>query len=70
MRCAVCTENPAIAAEQVPQKSHSVVDTSPIAAESAAPRRPTMAASIYCIIIDDNWAIMAGHDSFSVSASR
>ncbi len=53
----------------MPQKSHSEVETSPTDAESSAPRRPTMAASIYCIMILDNWAIMAGHDSLAVSLS-
>lgn len=70
MLWATCTEKPVVTAEQMPQKSHSEVETRPTEAELSAPSRPTMAASIYCIIIDDNWAIMAGHDSFSVSASR
>jgi hypothetical protein len=53
----------------MPQKSHRLVETSPTAAESSAPRRPTIAASIYCIIMLDSWAIIAGHDNWSVSLS-
>ena len=34
---AACTENPVVTAEQMPQKSQRLVDTSPIAAESSAP---------------------------------
>ena len=47
--CATCTENPVAAALHVPQKSHVVVDTSPMLAAASAPRRPTIAASMYCM---------------------
>ena len=39
---------------------HVVVVTSPIDADGPAPRLPTIDASIYCIMIADNCAIMAG----------
>ena len=38
-------------------------------AEAPAPRLPTMAASMYCIIMLESWAIMAGHESMAVSLS-
>lgn len=62
-----CTENPVVKAEHIPQNNHRLVDTSPIAAESSAPRRPTIAASMYCIKMLDNCAIMAGNDKEAVN---
>ena len=67
MRWATCTENPTIAAEHSPQKSHRLVETSPTDALSSAPSRPTIAASIYCIMMLDSCAIIAGHDNCTVS---
>ena len=67
MRWATCTENPVVAALHTPAKSHIVVDTSPIEAESSAPSRPTIEASIYCMSIDVNWASIAGIESRAVS---
>ena len=52
-----------MAAEHKPQKSQRLVDTRPTAALSSAPRRPTIPASIYCIMMLDSCAIMAGHDN-------
>ncbi len=69
MLWATCTENPMVTAEQMPQKSHREVDTSHTEAELSAPSRPTIAASIYCIIMLESWAIMAGHESLAVSLS-
>lgn len=69
MAWATCTENPVAAAEHDPLNSHVVVDTSPMAAAASAPRLPTMAASMYCIRMDDNWAMMAGTLSIRVSCS-
>ena len=43
-----------------PQNSHVVVDTNPMEADAFAPRLPTIEASIYCIAMEDNWAITAG----------
>jgi hypothetical protein len=43
-----------------PPNSHIVVETIPIDADALAPRLPTIDASIYCIIIMDSWARMAG----------
>lgn len=51
----------------MPPNSQIVVDTSPIEAESSAPRQPTIDASIYCITIDDNCASTAGKLSKNVS---
>lgn len=66
---ATCTENPVAAAVQSPQKSHVVVDTSPMEADASAPIRPTMAASIYCMMMEDSCAIMAGTLSSTVRRS-
>lgn len=60
IRCATCTENPVAAAAHSPQNSHVVVDTNPMEADAFAPRLPTIEASIYCIAMEDNWAITAG----------
>ena len=54
------TANPVGTAPQIPPKSHVDVDTSPIDAAASAPRRPTMDASIYCIMMDDSCARIAG----------
>ena len=51
----------------MPPNSQIVVETSPIEAESSAPRHPTIDASIYCITIDDNCASTAGKLSKNVS---
>ena len=64
--CATCTENPVAAATQSPQKSHVVVETSPIEADASAPRLPTIAASIYCITMEESWAMTAGTLSCTV----
>ena len=60
IRCATCTENPVAAAAHSPQNSHVVVDNNPMEADAFAPRLPTIEASIYCIAMEDNWAITAG----------
>ena len=60
IRCATCTEKPVAAATHNPQKSHVVVETKPIAADSSAPRLPTIAASIYCMTMEESCAIIAG----------
>ena len=60
MQCATCTAKPVDAALHKPENNHVEVDTSPMDAEALAPRLPTMAASMYCITIDDNWATIAG----------
>ena len=54
MEWATCTEKPVAAAEQVPPKSHVVVETKPMEAAALAPKLPTMAASIYCMTMEDN----------------
>ncbi|MDE6683337.1 MAG: hypothetical protein K2J87_07925, partial [Muribaculaceae bacterium] len=61
---------PTVAAEQTPQKSQRLVETSPTAADGSAPKRPTIAASIYCIRMLDSWAMIAGHASRAVNESR
>lgn len=59
-RCATCTAKPVTIAEQSPPKSHIVVETRPIAALACAPRLPTIAASIYCITMEEICATIAG----------
>ncbi|MDE6257506.1 MAG: hypothetical protein K2M53_03890, partial [Muribaculaceae bacterium] len=61
---------PTVAAEQTPQKSQRLVETSPTAAEGSAPKRPTIAASIYCIKMLDSCAMIAGHARRAVKDSR
>ena len=68
-RCATCTVNPVVTALQMPPKSHNVVETSPIDAESSAPRLPTMEASMYCMMMLESCAMMAGTLSEAVSSS-
>ena len=58
--CATCTENPVDDAMHSPQNNHVVVETRPMAAASSAPRLPTIAASIYCITIEESCATTAG----------
>ena len=60
IKCATCTLKPAVAALQMPLKSHSDAATKPIEAESLAPNCPTIDASIYCMMIDESCTIMAG----------
>ncbi len=60
MRWATCTENPVETEAHNPQKSHVVVDTNPMEADASAPRLPTIAASIYCMIMAESWVTMAG----------
>ena len=48
-----------------PLKSHVAEAISPTEADCAAPRRPTMAASINCITMVANCAMMAGQLSRS-----
>ena len=66
MEWATWTENPTVTAEHIPQNSHRDVETRPTAAESSAPRRPTIAASMYCIRMLESWASIAGQDSEAV----
>lgn len=65
--CATCTEKPVAAALHNPPKSHVVVDISPIDAAGAAPRLPTIEASMYCMAIDENCANIDGMLSCTVS---
>ena len=58
--CATCTEKPDATARMTPPKSQVLEETSPMAAEAPAPRTPTMAASIYCMMISEICARMAG----------
>ena len=69
IKWATCTANPEAAALSTPPKSHVVVDTRPMAAAGSLPKLPTMAASIYCITIDDSCAMIAGALSCAVSVS-
>lgn len=69
IRWATWTENPVDAALITPQNSQVVVDTNPIEADALAPRLPTMDASIYCMAMDDNCAIIAGKLNNAVSLS-
>ena len=62
---AVSTLNPMAAAMAKPLKSHVAEAISPTEADCAAPRRPTMAASINCITMVANCAMMAGQLSRS-----
>lgn len=58
--CATWTENPTTAALHSPPNSHVVLETSPMAAVAFAPRLPTIAASIYCMMVELIWARTAG----------
>lgn len=69
-QCATCTEYPEVIAEHMPQNSQRLVDTNPMDAESSAPSRPTIEASIYCIAMLDSWASIAGRDNDTVRLSR
>lgn len=60
MQCATWTAKPVEAALHKPLNSQVVVETRPIEAEALAPRLPTIAASIYCITMEDNCATIAG----------
>lgn len=68
MRWATCTEKPEAAATHSPQKSQVVVDTNPMAAASA-PRLPTIAASMYCMMMYETWVTTAGMLSRAVSSN-
>ena len=59
---------PAAAACVSSPKSQVVEVTSPTAADWVDPKRPTMAASIYCMMMMASCAIMAGQLSCSVRA--
>ena len=65
--CAAWTEKPVTAETQRPPKSHDELATSPIAADASAPRLPTIAASIYCMIIELISARIAGMLSLTTS---
>lgn len=58
-----------VIAEHVPQKSHSDVETRPMAAAGSVPRRPTIEASIYCMMMLDSWDRIAGRASLAASDS-
>ena len=68
-KCATCTVNPIATALHNPIISHVEVETRPIEAEASAPTLPTMAASIYCMAIEENCATMAGILSCTTSES-
>jgi hypothetical protein len=51
----------------MPQKSQRLLFISPIEAESSAPSWPTIAVSIYCMMMLDSWAIIAGHDNLAAN---
>ena len=68
MRCATMTENPTTNALHSPPNSHVLEATSPMAAEASRPSCPTMAASMYCMTIDEICAKIAGKLSCNVSA--
>ena len=55
-------EKPVAKAELRPPKSHIVVDTRPTAAASSVLRCPSIAASIICIAMKENCAIIVGID--------
>ena len=61
---ATCTEKPVAMAAPIPFISQVLEDTSPIAADALAPRLPTIAESIYCIIMVLIWVRIAGMLSF------
>lgn len=58
--CAVCTEKPVARELHSPPTSQVEVLTSPIAADAPAPRLPTIAESIYCMMIELICANIAG----------
>ena len=43
--------------------------TRPMEADASAPRLPTIAASMYCITMEDSWANIAGKLNLSVRLS-
>lgn len=51
--CATCTAKPAAAALIKAPKSHVVDATKPTDAEASAPNEPTIAASIYSMMISE-----------------
>ena len=55
--------------EHTPQNIHRLEFIRPTDAAASAPRRPTIDASIYCMMIVESCAMMAGADSFAVSAT-
>ena len=67
---ATCTENPCARAMQNPPHSQVEVDTRPMEAASAAPRLPTMEASINCSSTEASCARMAGPLRRSVRDTR
>ena len=67
MRCAVCTQKPTISARHSPPNSHVVDATSPMAAEAFVPSEPTMDVSIYCMMMEETCARMAGTLSCATS---
>ena len=67
MRCATCTEKPWESAMQKPLQSQVLVDTRPMDAAGAAPRLPTMAASMNSSTTEASCARMAGPQRKSVS---
>ncbi len=48
-----------------PPMSQVELVTRPMEAEAFAPRVPTMEASMYCMVISEMFARMAGKDSFA-----
>ena len=66
-RWATWTEKPEHTAVANPYIIQVLVETRPMDAEGPAPRRPTMPASMYCIITELNWARMAGRLSITMS---
>ena len=63
MAWATCTAKPEAQPEAIPPKSQVEEETRPIEAEAAGPKEPTMAASMYSIIISPIWARMPGSES-------
>ena len=57
---ATCTEKPDDMPTHIPFISHVVEETRPMAPVAAAPRLPTMPASIYCMAMEVSWARIAG----------
>lgn len=67
--CAPCTEKPDAAAIHSPPNSHVLVDTIPIEVEASAPNPPTIAVSIYSIMMEVSCAGMAGMLNFQTAFS-
>ena len=67
--CATKTMKPVVKAKESPPSSQVLDATSPIAALSIGPSRPTIDASMYCMNTDESWARIVGQLSVKVKST-